>query len=130
MTDYRSAAEIFVTAFLDYMYKEDILDEFDKKTQKMVRSAGVQKLLDDAEAIFSPRAGKAETDKLTPEQITEAVEASPNVINLQNVFARKIQQNGGARELLARVLVGDPEAIILGKELIAANEGEKNFDVP
>lgn len=130
MTDYRSAAEIFVTAFLDYMYKEDICDEFDKKTQKMIRSAGVQKLLDDAEAIFPPRAGKEETDKLTPEQITEAVEASPNVINLQNVFARKIQQNGGARELLARVLAGDPEAVVLGKELIAANEGEKNFDVP
>jgi hypothetical protein len=64
--DYRSKAEIFVTTFLDYITQHDILDEFDKRTQKMVRSEGVENLVKMASEIFPPRVrvGKVETDKL------------------------------------------------------------------
>jgi hypothetical protein len=128
--DYRSKAEIFVTTFLDYITQHDILDEFDKRTQKMVRSEGVENLVKMASEIFPPRVrvGKVETDKLSQEELDKAVaESSEVVVDRRDVFSRKIQANGAARGLLARVLAGDSEAIELGRELVAADAGEKTF---
>lgn len=132
MTDYRSKAEIFVTSFLDYVEKHDILDEFDKRTQKMVRSPGVEALVKEASQVFPARVkiGKKETDKLTPEQIDVAVTESPNVLDRRDVFSRKIQSNGAARGLLERVMEGDTEAMALAAEFLQAEKGEKQFYVP
>lgn len=128
--DYRSKAEIFVTEFLDYVTQHDILDEFDKRTQKMVRSAGVEKLVKMASEIFPPRVkrGKLETDKLSEQEISDAINGAPNVVvDRRDVFSRKVQANGAARGLLAAVLAGDMDAIELSKEFLAADAGEKNF---
>lgn len=131
MSDFRSNAEKFVSNFLDYIYKYDIHDEFDKRTQKMVRSAGVQALVKEAEAVFPKRAddGKAETDKLTVDELESAIDASNNVIDRRDVFSRKIQKNGAARGLLERVLAGDKDAVDMARELIAADNGKKEFHV-
>jgi hypothetical protein len=131
MTDYRSKAELFVTEFLDYINKHDILDHFDKKTQKMIRSAGVEALIRQASDVFPPRVaiGKAETDKLTSEQVSNSIEESENVLDRRDAFSRKIQTNGGAKGLLERILEGDVTAIPLARELIDADNGDKEFYV-
>lgn len=130
MTDYRSEAEKFVTEFLDYMSRYDILDEFDKSAQKMVRSAGVNALYTKAQSIFPPRVpiGKVETDKLSEEVLEQLVTESPNVIDRRDVFSRKISDAGSARGLLAGVLEGNPDAVILAQEFLKAERGEKEFD--
>lgn len=130
MTDYRSKAEVFVTEFIDYVNKHDILDYFDKRSQKMTRSAGVEALIRQANEVFPARVGKEGTDKLTEVEIAEAVEASPNVIDRRDVFSKKIQDNGGARGLLERILNGDLAALPLAQELIDADNGDKEFYEP
>lgn len=134
MTDYRSAAEKFVTEFLDYVNQYDIQDEFDKKTQKMVRSAGVSKLIQQASTVFPPRVavGKVETDAIT--NMDEVIAESKNVIDRRDDFSRKIQQNGAARGLLEKLVTCPPEetlsVMLLAQEFIAAEKGEKEFYVP
>lgn len=130
--DYRSEAEKFVTAFLDYVYKYDIQDEFDKKTQKMIRSPGVEALVKQAESVFPARAddGKTETDKLSKEEVDAVIENNSVVVDRRDVFSRKIQENGASQGLLRRVLQGDQEAIGLALELVKADDGEKEFYVP
>ena len=131
MSDYRSSAEIFVTAFLDHVRRHDILDEFDKRIQKMVRSEEIEALVKMASDVFPPRVkeGKKETDKLTEEQVSVAIANSPNLLDRRDVFARKIQTNGAAQGLLEQVLKGDPIAKELAQEFIRAIHGEKQFDV-
>jgi hypothetical protein len=130
LTDYRSAAEKFVTEFLDYVEKYDILDEFDKRTQKMIRSAGMVKLINQAATVFPPRVkiGKIETDGIVDMDAT--ILASNNVLDRRDIFSKKIQTNGGARGLLERILEGDVTAIPLARELLEADKGEKEFYVP
>lgn len=130
MTDFRSEAEKFVTSFLDYVETHDILDHFDRRTQKMERSPGVQALIAEAQTVFPPRVddGKKATDNLPQEKIEILVE-SPNVIDRRDVFSARIQKNGAARGLLERVLNGDQEAVNLAAELIAADRGEKEFKI-
>lgn len=130
MTDFRSAAEIFVTQFIDYVEKHDIKDEFNKRTQKMERSPGVEALIRDAKKVFPERIGTEGTDKLSQDEIAEAIEASPNVIDTQEMFGRKIQMNGGVRQMLRGVLEGDSEATFAALEFIRAEDGLKEFHVP
>ena len=130
MSEFRSAAEQFVTDFLDYMYKEDILDHFNNKTQKMERSAGVEALVKQAQRVFPARAddGKKETDKLTPEQIEQAVKGSPEtVIDTREMFARKIQKNGGTRALLRGLYNNEPGVADKVREFFEAEDGDKEF---
>lgn len=127
MTDYRSEAEKFVTAFIDYVNKYDIQDFFNKKTQKMETSPGVAKLIQQAQEVFPERIGIEGTKNLSKNQVTEAIQSSDNVVDRRDEFSRKIQANGAARGLLERVLAGDEEARHLAHELIAADNGEKEF---
>lgn len=133
MTEFRSAAEDFTTKFLDYVQTYDILDEFNKQTQKMQRSAGVEKLIKHAQSVFPPRVadGQKENEKLTEEQVQEAA-SRDNVVVLERRedFGRRIAANGGARGLLEKVLAGDPEAIAQAVDFVAAEKGEKEFYVP
>lgn len=129
MTEYRSAAESFVIEFLRYVQKHDILDEFNKRTQKMERSPGIAAIIKQAQSVFPPEVedGKKETDKLTKEQVDEAIEASPDVLDTRELFGRKIAENGAARGLLEKVLAGDVAAIEQANEFLQAERGEKKF---
>ena len=131
MSDYRSDAEKFVTDFLDYVHNHDILDHFDKRTQKMIRSAGVEALIKQAKAVFPPRAddGKAETDKLTEDQRDEAIKNSSNVVDTREMFAARVQKNGGVRRILRELMDGNPQALKDAEEFFAAEDGEKEFHV-
>ncbi|RZK44828.1 MAG: hypothetical protein EOO61_02335 [Hymenobacter sp.] len=131
MTDFRSKSEEFVSKFLDYIYKYDIKDNFNNQTQKMERSAGVEKLIAQAQAVY-PRAdnGQVENSKLAVEQMEEAIEKSSNVLDLREEFARKIAANGSARGLLEKVLSGDEAAKLEAIEFIKAERGEKEFREP
>lgn len=128
MTDYRSKAEIFATDFLNYIYEYDILDELDKRTNKMVRSAGVQNLVKQAEAIFPPRIKEGETaPELTDEQRSEAIAAAPNVVDTREMFARRVAKNGGTHALLRQLYADAPGAREAVKEFFEAEDGEKEF---
>jgi hypothetical protein len=131
MTDYRSEAEKFVTEFLDYIQEVDILDHLDKRTNKMVRSPGVEKLIRSAKAVFPARAdnGKVETDKLDPAAMNEAIITTSNVIDTREMFARKVQKNGGVRSLLRSLYRDEPGAADAVAEFLAAEDGEKEFRV-
>lgn len=129
MTDYRSEAEKFVTEFLDYVEAYDILDKLNRQTQKMERSPGVAALIKQAESVFPKRAddGKAETDKLTSEQIDEAIAASPNVLPTREMFSRKVQASGGTRDMLRRLYEGDPSARDDVQAFLEAEDGVTKF---
>lgn len=128
MTDYRSAAEQFVTEFLDYVYQYDIRDKLNMQTNKMERSPGVAKLIQKAEAVFPPRIKRGEeAPTLTAEQIDEAVKTSPNVVDTREEFSRRVAKNGGTHALLRALYKGEPDAIERVKEFFAAEDGEITF---
>ena len=132
MSDHRSLAEKFVTEFLDYVEKYDIFDEFDKRSQKMVRSAGVDALIKKAASVFPGRVkiGQLENDAISKVTKSIIIEEAPNIIDRRDLFSRKVQENGSARGLLEKVLLGDKKAIILARELVDADNGKKEFYVP
>lgn len=129
MSEFREAAEAFVVEFIRYVDKYDINDEYNKKTNKMERSPGVQSLIDQARKVFPEQVddGKTETDKLSVVQVDEAIANSPNVIDTRDMFSRKIQENGGVRRLLEEVLNGSEEARLQAVEFFRAERGEKEF---
>ena len=134
MSDYRSEAEKFVTGFLDYVQEHDILDHFDKRTQKMIRSAGVEALIKQAKAVFPARKPDGESAeemaKLSENARDAAIKGSPNVVDTREMFSARVQKNGGVRRLLRDVLAGDEEAIKQAEEFFLAEDGEKEFYVP
>lgn len=136
MTDYRSESEKFVTAFLDYVYEYDIKDKLNKQTQRMERSPGVQVLVNMAEDIFPTRKDKgvaaAEMRALPVEEVDEAIAQSPNVIDTRAMFAAKISENGGLRNLAMQMADGDDEAFQLLIQYGLAEKGKKEFseDLP
>ena len=128
--DYRSASEKFVTEFLDYVEKYDIFDEFDKRTQKMARSAGVDALIKKASGVFPPRVKVGQIENALVKDMDVTIEGAKNILDKRDVFARKIRDNGAARGLLEKVMTGDEKAIALAYEFLRAEKGEKEFDVP
>jgi hypothetical protein len=128
MTDYRTEAEKFVTEFLDYVDEYDIQDKLNKRTNKMERSAGVETLVKRARGIFPER--QKGPSKLPEAQLVAAIEASPNVVDTREMFARKTQENGGVRQMLKEILEGNQDAIERAHEFFAAENGEKEFYVP
>ncbi len=131
MSNFRSDAEKFVTEFLDYVNRYDILDHLNKQTQRMERSAGVHALVKQAEKVFPERKPQGESAEamrnLTDEQRNEAIGSSPNVVDTRAMFAAKVLENGGTRGLLRAVLTGNQEALEDAKEFIKAVDGEKDF---
>jgi hypothetical protein len=129
---FRSAAEEFVTQFIDYVDKYDILDELNKRTNKMERSPGVEKLIRDAKKVFperKPKTAGAEMTALSEEERMLAIAASANVVDTREMFSRKIQENGGVREMLRRLLDGDDAAREEAREFFKAENGRKEFYV-
>jgi hypothetical protein len=128
MSDIREQALQFVADFIAYYEEYDILDKFDARRNKQVTSDGVLGLVKQARSII-PRAedGQIENSKLTADQVDEAVQNSPKIIDTREMFARKVQDNGSARGLLEQVLSGDQAAILLATEFVRAEKGEKEF---
>lgn len=124
----RSDAEKFVTRFLDYVYKYDILDDFDVKNQKRVRSPGVQALIEQAEKVFPPRkkgvVAADEMAELTEEQRSEAIEASEDVVDMRAEFAKRTARNGGLRAILRQIMAGDPEGYTRAAEFLGLEDKE------
>lgn len=128
MTDYRSDAERFVTAFIDYVEEHDIKDYFDTKMNKMERSPGVENLVKQAKAVFPERIGLEGTKDLSTTEVSEAIEASDGVvIDRREDFARRVQANGGVRKMLRSLFNGEPDAHDRVAEFFAAEDGEKPF---
>lgn len=128
MSDYRSEAEKFVTAFLDYVYEYDILDQLNKRTQKMERSPGVQSLVKMAESVFPARIKKGEpTPEIAPEDADAAIKASPNVIDTREMFSRRVQESGGVRSMLRSLYYDEPGAADKVREFLEAEDGTKEF---
>jgi len=130
--DHRSAAERFVSKFLDYIYKTDIEDYFNKTTQKMERSAGVDALVKQAEAVFPGRplngkSAQAENEKLSEADKDAAIAASPGVVDTREMFARRVAKNGGTHKLLRDLFDGKSDAHDRVAEFLAAEDGEKEF---
>ncbi len=128
MTDYRSDAERFVTEFIDYVNKHDIKDYFNKQTQRMERSPGVEMLIKKARSIFPER--QAGPHKLTDEQLDEAIAAAPNVVDTRAQFSAKVAANGGLRGLVMALGTGDEEALHNLVEFVKAEQGIKEFHEP
>lgn len=129
MSEYRSAAEQFVTEFLDYVEKYDIKDELNKRKNIMERSPGVEALIKKAQAIFPPRVdvGKVETDKLTEAQVDEAIATSPNVIDTRARFAKRVAANGGTHALLRQLYADEPGAREAVEAFLNAEDGKMEF---
>jgi hypothetical protein len=125
--DYKRAFE-FVRDFHKYELMEGFLDEFDKKSGKMVQSDAMKAFVAEARAIVPHAEDGVEADKLNRKlseaQIDEAADAANNVINAQKMFRMKVAANGAARGLLAKVIAGDPEARALAEEFVRKEMGE------
>ena len=133
MGEYRSEAEIFVTSFLDYIDEYDILDKLDRRTQKMVRSAGVESLIAQARNVFPKRIEKGQTIPVPAPEVVDQLVQADNVIDTREMFARKTAENGGVRAMLRAIVEGRPdasEAFEQAKEFLAAEDGKKEFAVP
>ena len=126
MGEFRSEAEQFVSYFLDYIYKEDIKDELNKRTQKMERSPGVQDLVRRAQAVFPERAkdGNLENKKLSEAQIDAAIVGAPNVADLRKEFGKRTQANGGTRKMLRDLYAGEPGAAEAVREFLDYEDGK------
>jgi len=130
MGEFRAAAEKFVSDFLDYIYKADIKDSFNKRTQEMERSPGVQALIKQAESVFPPRAkdGRKETDKLSEDDRNAAVEAAANVVDTREMFSRRVAKNGGTQRLLRDLYEDKPGAQQAVQAFFDAEDGVTKFD--
>jgi hypothetical protein len=122
--EHRSKAEIFVTEFIDYVNRYDILDEFNKKTQKMERSSGVESLIMKAKEVFPERTLGPST--VPEEEVTKIISEASHVLDRRDHFALKIQANRGAQGLLEDVLAG--KNMEIAQEFIKALKGEKEFE--
>jgi len=130
LSDYRSDAEKFVTDFIDYVNRYDILDQLNKHTQKMERSPGVEALVKRARAIFPDR--KSGPTTLSEPELDIAINAAPNVVDTRAMFSKRMQENGGVRAMLRAIVEERPdadEAVERAKEFFAAEDGMKKFDV-
>jgi hypothetical protein len=129
MTEFREAAERFVSDFLDYIYKADIKDDYNKRTQTMERSPGVEALIKQAEAVFPARVkdGQKANAQLTDEQRETAMQATPNIVDTREMFSRRVQKNGGTQKLLRDLYEGRPGASDAVKEFFDAEDGKTKF---
>lgn len=131
MDEVSKKAVEFVRNFINYTSEEEIKDHFNVKHNRMEQSEGVRKLIQEAHQVFPVQVadGKKETDKLEADQVKEAIDAAHNVIDMQKIFAAKVQQNGGAVEMLRKFVEGK-NPIEVARELLDAIDGKKKFDGP
>lgn len=97
----------FIASFIKYFDKEGIYDSYDKDSNTMVTSPGVQKLIEEARLFFpdmkNGRSAKAMRE-LTEEERDRAVVGNDKIVDCRKLFARKIAANNGRRGLLTQVL--------------------------
>ena len=130
MSEFETGGREFAIDFLNYYDKYGINDEFDKRTQKMVPSAGVLALVKQAKSIFPERAAgeqKKLNDSLTKEQVDEAIASDSNVLDTREMFAKRVARNGGTHALLRALYKGEPGASEAVLEFLQAEDGEKEF---
>lgn len=100
----------FIHMFLKYVDSQGIYDEFDKDSQKMVTSAGVQALIKEA-ATYVPAKLKplqaanamrdltdAERDKLIQDSDQE------RIVDLRRGFQLRMSENKGAQGIVERLV--------------------------
>jgi hypothetical protein len=100
----------FVRDFLNYVEKVGIFDEFDKESQKMITSAGVQSLIQEARSCLPEKLkpvqaanrmrdlNEAERDALIQSSEKE------RVIDMRKEFQKKMSENGGAMGIVERLV--------------------------
>jgi hypothetical protein len=108
----------FIRDFLNYVNKEGIYDKFDKESQQMVTSPGVEALIKAAEACLPKKLGKGEAARLMRDLSEEERDMliknseEERVIDLRETFRKKIALNGGAQGIVKRLVeaieTGDP----------------------
>jgi hypothetical protein len=132
----------FIRDFLNYVDKEGIYDQFDKDTQKMVTSAGVEALIKEAKSYLPEKlkpleAAKRMRDLNEDERdqlIKDADEA--RIIDLRKRFQKKMSINQGAQGIVARLVeavkaqdnVKLGEVLLDAKSLVDGPENLENFE--
>lgn len=100
----------FIRDFLNYVNKEGIYDKFDKDTQQMVTSPGVEALIKEAQSYLPKKLGKGEAAKLmrnlSDEEREKLIAAAEDdrVIDLRKTFQRKMSENGGAQGIVTQLV--------------------------
>lgn len=143
----------FVRDFLNYVEKEGVYDHFDRDSQKMVTSPGVQVLIKDARSYLPPKLKGKQAATLMrdlPDEMREKlIEKSDRerVVDLRTAFARKQAENGGARGVLERLVASvnegfdqeefekilrDAKGLVAGPETVynSAEEVNESTDAP
>lgn len=96
----------FIHNFISYANSEGIYDEYDKDSNKMKTSAGMQALINSAKEFF-PELPKGATAalmrNLTEDERNKAIEGTPKVIDMRAEFAKKMSANEGARGLVTQL---------------------------
>ena len=103
----------FVASFLAFVNTNGIYDEFDKESNKMITSSGVQALIEQAKTLLPEMKG-GQTSKmmreLTDDERERAIVGNNRVIDMRAEFAKRIAANGGRQRLMS----GFVEAMELG----------------
>lgn len=108
----------FVRDFLNYVEKVGIFDEFDRDTQKMVTSSGVQSLIKEAQTCLpeklKPRQAAQRMRDLNDAEREQLIKEAEDgrILDMRKTFQDKMSKNGGAQGIIAR--------------LVDALEGEEN----
>lgn len=125
----------FIRDFLKYVDKVGIFDEYDKDTNKMKTSSGVEALIKQArqlmpEELSGREAGLRMTELSEAHRDALIKAAGPRVVDLRTEFAKKMAMNGGAHKLLTDIVeavhCGDDinELIETADTFVHANEDE------
>lgn len=135
----------FIRDFLIYVNKEGIYDKFDKDTQKMVTSPGVEALIKEAESYLPKKLkGRAAANLMRDlnederEVLIQSAEEG-RIIDLRRQFQEKMSVNRGAQGIVERLvtafdkndtsqlseLIFDAQALVKGVENVEPIEGEE-----
>lgn len=100
----------FVRDFIRYVDSHGIYDEFDRDTQKMVTSVGVQSLIKDAHNCLpeklKPREAAARMRDLSEAERDKLLEDADKerVVDMRKHFQKKMSENGGAQGIIQRLV--------------------------
>jgi len=100
----------FIRDFLNYVEKVGIFDEYDRDTNKMKTSAGVEALIKEARSYLPPKLkgieAAAKMRDLDPDMRDQLIQQDEEkrIIDMRTEFARRQAENGGAQGLLKRLV--------------------------
>lgn len=100
----------FIRYFLAYVENVGIYDEFDKDTQKMVTSNGVESLIKEAQSYLpeklKPLAAANRMRNLSDahRDTLIAIAEADKIIDMRQAFQKKMSINGGAQSIVKHIL--------------------------